>query len=105
MCLKPGTWRAQYSAPRKRQCRPAFTVLSSAGKASGVKECLFLGRRCAPQDAVTVRKAAEPADDIGMVLGIFPVFGIGRAAEQLDAAQLVGQMLRMHERHIEEFEQ
>ncbi len=55
-----------------------FTVLSSAGKAACVEEGLFFGRGRAAQDAVTVRKAPEPADDVGVVLGIFHVFGIGR---------------------------
>ena len=35
-----------------------------------------------------MRETAEPADDIGVLFGIFLIFGIGRAAEQLVAAQL-----------------
>src|SRR3954447_1501814 len=103
--LKPSGWPAQYSVARKRQWRCAFTVLSSAGKPSGVEEGLFFGRHFASQNAVTMRKASEPADDVGVPLGISDVLVVGGGAEQLDAAQLIGQMLRMHERHIEEFEQ
>ena len=50
-------------------------------------------------------KAAEPADDIGVVLGPFQVFGIPCGACQLDAAELVGEVLRMIEGQIEEFAQ
>ena len=50
-------------------------------------------------------KAAEPPDDIGVVLGPFQVLGMAGRARQLDAAQLVRQLLRMHERQIEEFPQ
>ena len=35
-------------------------------------------------------EAAEPPDDIGVVLGPFQAFGMAGRARQLDAAQLVG---------------
>jgi len=57
-----------------------FTVLSSAGKASGIEECLFFGRGRPAQNPVAVGKAPEPADDVGVLFGIFLVFGIGAAA-------------------------
>ena len=50
-------------------------------------------------------KATEPPDNIGMFLGIVEVIGIAGFAEEVDATQLVGQMLRMHERHVEKFQQ
>src|SRR5882757_5295067 len=83
--LKPSGRLAQYSVARKRQWRRAFTVLSSAGKPSGVEEGLLFGRRPAFQNAVTMRKAPEPADDIGVLLGISDILAVGRAAKQLDA--------------------
>ena len=52
-----------------------------------------------------MRKAPEPADDIGMFLGIAQVFGIGGGAEQIDAARLVGQIFRMHEWQIQELQE
>ena len=52
-----------------------------------------------------MRKAPEAPDDIGVVLGPFQAFGMAGRARQLDAAQLVGEVLRMHERQVEEFTQ
>src|SRR5215470_5331756 len=97
-CLRPGGRPVQYSGWRKRQRR--FTILPSAGKSSGIQKGLLCGGHCAPQYAVTMREAAEPADDFGMVFGIFEIVGIGRVAEQRHATELVPQMLRMHERQI-----
>ena len=97
MCLKPGRRQAQYSAPRKRQWACAFTVPSSAPKSATIEKGLFLRRRRAPQDGIAVRKAAEPADDIGMILGVFQIVRLPALAKEFDATQLIGQMLRMHE--------
>src|SRR5579871_984087 len=77
----------------------------SSGKAAGVQEGLFLRRGDASEDMVAVREAAEPADDVGVLLGVAKVLGIVSVSEQLDAAELVGQMLGMLERQIEKFEQ
>ena len=52
-----------------------------------------------------MRKASEPADDIGMFLGILEVLRIAGAAEQFDAAQLVGQIFRMHEWQIQKLQE
>src|SRR6266516_793497 len=105
MCLKPGRRRAQYSAPRKRQWSCAFTVPSSVPKSATIQKGLFFRRRRAPQDAIAMRKAHEPADDIGMILGVFQIVRLPALAKELDATQLVGQMLRMHQRHVEKFQQ
>jgi hypothetical protein len=51
-----------------------------------------------------MRKAPEPADDVRMFLGISEVFRIVGSAEQVDAAQLVGQVFRMHEWQIQELQ-
>jgi hypothetical protein len=48
-----------------------------------------------------MRKSSEPADDIGMISGVFQVLRIASAREQLDAALLIGQVFGMHQRHIE----
>ena len=50
-----------------------------------------------------MREAAETADDGGMLFGIFEV--VGRVLEQLHTAELIRHLLRMHERHVEKFEQ
>ncbi len=47
-------------------------------------------------------KAPEPPDDIGVVLGPFQVLGMAGRARQGDAAQLVGHVLRVHERQEQE---
>src|SRR6185312_6349067 len=77
--------------------------MSSAGKSTGVQKGLFFGRRRPSQQAVAMRKADEPADDVGVPLGIFEVEG--SVAEELHAAKLVGQILRMHEGHVKKFAQ
>src|SRR5262249_42171578 len=49
-----------------------------------------------------MREATEAADDAGVLLGIFQEFVRAGAARELDAVLLVGELLRMHERQIEE---
>src|SRR2546426_12599745 len=104
-CLRPGGWPAQYSARRKRQWCAAFTVASSARKAACVQKRLLFRGCCAVQYPIAMRKTPKPADDVGVVEGVFQLFGVAELAEQLDATELVGQMLRMHERHVQEFQQ
>src|SRR6476620_4917067 len=103
--LRPGRWPAQYSARRNRQCRRAFTVLSSARKAARVQKRLLSRGRSAVQDPIAMREAPEPANYVGVVFGVFEVFRIAGPAEEFDAAKMVGQMLRMHQRHVKEFKQ
>src|SRR5882672_6913570 len=105
MCLKPGRQRAQYSAPRKRQWSSGFTVPSSAPKSATIEKGLFFRRRRPPQDGIAVRKASEPADDVGMILSVFQIVRLAGLAEEFATTQLVGQMLRMHERQVEKFQQ
>src|SRR6267378_6673136 len=105
MCLKPGRRQAQYSAPRKRQWSCGFTVLSSAGKSAALEKGPFSRRRRAPQHAIAMRETPEPADDVGVILGVFQIVGVAGLAEEFDATKLVGQMLRMHERHVEKLQQ
>ena len=66
---------------------------------------MLFRRGLAAEDDIAVRKASEPANDPGMVFRPFQVFGMPGLPRQLDAADLVGQLLRMHERQIEEFAQ
>src|SRR5712692_3203949 len=73
----------------------------SAGKAAGVEEGLLLGPGGTAQHRVAVREAAEAADDVGMLLGIFGESIIAVAARQHQAVFLVRKILRMHERQIE----
>src|ERR1700731_4755623 len=76
-CLRPGRRRAQYwvarKRPRKWQWPGVFIVPSSAGKSAGVEKELFFRRRDASQNGVAVGKAPEPADNIGVILGISEV--------------------------------
>ena len=58
---------------------PCVHVLSSAGKPAGVEEGLLFGRGRAAQDAVAVREAPEPADDIGVLLGIVALSALAAA--------------------------
>ncbi len=53
-----------------------------------------------------MREAPEPADDVGVVLGVFQVFGSRRlSANSSMQRNWSAQMLRMHEGQIEEFAQ
>ena len=56
----------------------------------------------AAERAIAVGKAPEAANDVGMDLGVFFAFGIAGVAAQRDAALLVGEILRVHQRQIEE---
>src|SRR5215469_15215978 len=77
----------------------------SAGKSAALQKGLLLRRHGAAEHTVTVREAAKAADDLGMLLGISAIVRIGCAAKQLHATKLVGEMLRMHEGHVEKFDQ
>src|ERR1700722_5489838 len=81
------------------------SVIALAGKPAAVEKGLFFRRRSAAENAVSVRKAPEPADNVRMFLGIAEVFGIVVGAKQVDAAQLIGQIFRMHEWQIQELQQ
>src|SRR5258708_31106499 len=100
--LRPGSRPAQYSARRNRQCRRAFTVMSSARKAAHVQKRLLLRGRSAVQNPIAMREAPEPANYVGVVFGVFEVFRIAGNAEEFHAAKLLGAMLRIHERHVHE---
>src|SRR5262245_5161749 len=76
--------------------------MQSAGKAAIVEKGLLLRRRGAAQDRVAMRESPEAANDTGMALGIFAELVIAVAARQLQAAFLVRQIFRVHERQIEE---
>ena len=79
--------------------------MSSAGKTAVVEESLFVSRGFAAEDIVAVREATEPADDLGVLCGrLLALFVVG-PAKQRDAMLLVAEVLGMHQRHIEEFEQ
>src|SRR3984957_12122344 len=75
ICLKPGRLRAQYAGAWKRQGSGTFIVLSSAGKSAIVEKCLFLRCGASSQNAIAMGKAPEPADDVGMILGVSEVVG------------------------------
>src|SRR6185503_18518831 len=74
----------------------------SAGEAAGVEKGLLLRRRDAPQYRVTMGKAAEAANDVGMLLGVCHEFVVAVSARQVQASALIGQHFRVHERQIEE---
>src|SRR5258705_13693523 len=102
--LRPGRRPAQYSTRGNRQWPRAFTVISSARKAARFQKRLLFEGRSAVQNPIAMREAPEPANYVGVVFGVFEVFRIAGPAEEFDAAKLVGQMLRMHERHVQEFQ-
>jgi hypothetical protein len=81
------------------------TVAASTRKPAFVQEGLLFRRRRAPQNSVAVRETAEPPDDRGVVFGVFEVVCPARLAEQIDAAELVRKMLRMHEGQVEKLAQ
>jgi hypothetical protein len=74
-----------------------WTAVSAAAE-----ECLLGGCGEAPENNVSVRKAPEPLDYVGVPLGIAckPFIPVG--PRECNAAFLVRQMLRMHERQIKE---
>jgi predicted O-linked N-acetylglucosamine transferase (SPINDLY family) len=74
----------------------------STGKSALVEEGLLLRRRRATERGVAVRKPAEAADDVGVVLGIAHALGVVGEPAQGGAAFLIRQRLRMHERQVEE---
>ncbi len=74
-------------------------------KTTIVEESLLVLCGLASKQAVAVRESAEPADDLGVLPRVFQVLGIVGVLKQRDAVQMVGQLLGMHEGHIEEFEQ
>src|SRR5207248_11434767 len=76
--------------------------MQSAGKPAIVEKGLLLRRRGAAQDRVAMRETSEAANDIGMPLGVFAELIIVVAARQLQAAFLVREVFRVHERQIEE---
>ena len=73
----------------------------STSKAASIEKGLLFGGRAAAKDRVAMGKAPEPADDVGMLLGMPREFFFAVAARQLEAVLLVGQIFRMHERQIE----
>src|SRR5260370_40898336 len=97
--LRPGRRPAQYSARRNRQCRRAFTVMSSARKAAHVQKRLLFRGRSPVQTPIAMREAPEPANYGGAVFGVLEVCGSAGNGEGFDAAKLAGEMRRMSERH------
>src|SRR5207245_2013425 len=70
--------------------------------AAGVeKRALLLGSRAAER-AIAVGEAPEPAEDVGMDLGVRAAFGIAGLSAQRDAALLVGEILRVQQRQIKD---
>src|SRR5690242_7369151 len=63
----------------------------SAREAAGVEKGLLLRCRDAPQYRVTMGKAAEATNDVGMVLGICHEFVVAVSARQVQASGLIGQ--------------
>src|SRR5215210_5520900 len=62
----------------------------------------FVGAGCPPEDRVAVRKAAEALDDVVMLLRVAEQIIVAERGEQGDRAPLVGEVLAMLERHVEE---
>src|SRR5438445_4462323 len=75
---------------------------ASAGEAAAIEERLFHARGRAAERRITVREAAEAADDVGVQLGPFQEIGIAQRADQRDGAFLIGKLFGMLERQIEE---
>src|ERR1043166_6254454 len=76
---------------------PRMTEYASPLEPAAVQKRLLLRGRLAAEHGVAMREAAEAADDVAVLLGVFQVL-IARRAVKLDAAELVGEFLRMHER-------
>src|SRR5262249_10491189 len=68
------TWSHFLSENRHPLFRKMLREL--AGKSAGRQKGLLLGRGSAPEHLVTVREAAEAADDIGMMLSPAQVVGV-----------------------------
>ncbi len=81
---------AQYSRGVETATVAAVHACVIRAKSRLVQEGLLVRRGRAAQQAVAMGKAAEPPDDVGVVLGPFQAFGMAGRARQLDAAQLVG---------------
>src|SRR5262249_16380934 len=75
-----------------------------AAEPAVVEVLLLLRRRYAAHDRVGMRKAAEPANDVAVFLGVFQVLAL-RLGIELHAALLVDQLLGVHERQEEEVAQ
>src|SRR5262249_8593330 len=73
-----------------------------AGEAARIEKRALLVCRFAAERAIAMGKPPEPADDVGMNLGMFDGLLVARLAAQRDAALLVGQILGVHERQMEE---
>src|SRR5262245_20342148 len=58
----------------------------SPGEPAGIQKRLLFGRGGAAQYLVAVREAAEAADDVGVVLGIFQAVIVAERAVERDAA-------------------
>jgi hypothetical protein len=84
------TLRAAFRHDYSRIFRANFKLATLARKPTLIEKGLLLGSGRAAKNAVAMGKAAEPADDIGVVLGIFQVFGVAGFAEEIDAIELVG---------------
>src|SRR5262245_41567022 len=78
------------------------TDFESAFVAAVVEIRLFRGRALAPQDDVAMGKASEALDDVAVMFGVREVLRAQVAARQCDRAFLVGQILRVSERQIDE---
>src|SRR5205085_9130187 len=86
--------------------RPGMTKGGSAStrQATRSEKIEFLLAGLAAEQRVPVRETAESSDDVGVILGVFPVLLAG-LREQLHTSFLVGELLRMHERHVEKLPQ
>src|SRR5262245_40939372 len=76
--------------------------MGSAGKSACLEKALLVRPARTAQDRIAVREASEAPNDVGVPLGICREFSIAVVARELQAAFLVGKILRMHQRQIEE---
>src|SRR5215813_8568406 len=76
--------------------------MRSARKAAGVEEGLLLRPGGAAQRRVAVREPPEATDDVGMLLGVCHELIVAVTARELNAAFLIGEIFRVHQRQIEE---
>src|ERR1043165_6777341 len=76
---------------------PGFNARESPLEPAAIEKRLLLRRGFAAQHGVAMREAAEAADNVAVLLGVFQV-RVPRRAVKLDAAELAGDPPRMHER-------
>src|SRR5205085_2419694 len=79
-------WLDAHLDPGRSHPEMAKGGSASPGKSTGREKLELFRSRLSAKHGISVREAAEPADDIGMILGILLVAGSAGLAEQFDTA-------------------